>query len=318
MLTEKQLLERKKGIGGSDLHHVFNEPPYGCSRKLWYDKTSQEPDYPIVGKDIFDRGHRLEPIVVDLYREKYEDKNLGTMDPYHNPKYKWAIGNVDRGIFSADGKDLLAIFEAKTVGREVYFKFIKEGISTGYILQLQYYMWLANVRRGAYGILWADGWKFIDFEVERDDELIATIISACERFWKQVENGPPPDRLELKDKRCQGCEFRHTCQGTALIASVSEEGEEVPVMTELDGLMAEFIEFGDIKDEAEAQKNACSSKMKKLIGDLPVVDCTGYRIHYKAQESRRVKTPVLKKKYPEIYEECSSISVSRPFRTYSK
>ena len=316
MLTEQQLQERKSGIGGSDLHHVFNEKPYGCARKLWYDKTSQEPDYPDVGKDIFDRGHRLEPIVADLYAEKHPENNIILTAPMVDDKYSWAKGNTDRGVIFED--ETVGIFEAKTVGREMYFKFIKEGISAGYILQLQYYLWLANLNRGAYGILWADGWKFIDFEVERDDELIATIISACERFWKQVENGPPPDRLELKDKRCQGCEFRHTCQGTALIDSISEEGEEVPVMTELDGLMADFVEFGEIESEAKAQKDACSSKMKKIIGDLPVVDCTGYRIHYKTQESRQVKTPVLKKKYPEIYEECSSISVSRPFRTYSK
>ena len=40
------LKERRKGLGGSDVHNLFpDESRYGCPLRLWFDKTDIEPDY---------------------------------------------------------------------------------------------------------------------------------------------------------------------------------------------------------------------------------------------------------------------------------
>src|SRR5262245_38151315 len=54
---EKFLEQRKLGIGGSDVAHLFNEPPYGCSRRLWLEKRGIPPDYPESPTDIMERGN---------------------------------------------------------------------------------------------------------------------------------------------------------------------------------------------------------------------------------------------------------------------
>ena len=74
MNREQFLKERLTGLGGSDIHHLFYEKPYGCSRKLWYEKTSQQPDYPVIASNIMKRGNKLEQLIRDEYVLRTERK----------------------------------------------------------------------------------------------------------------------------------------------------------------------------------------------------------------------------------------------------
>ena len=60
---------RKTGFGGSDAHHYANIEPYGCARRVVYDKMGVPADYPFTGNNHTERGIWLEPIVAELTTE---------------------------------------------------------------------------------------------------------------------------------------------------------------------------------------------------------------------------------------------------------
>jgi len=315
MLTEKQIEERKSGIGGSDVHHLFSEKPYGCSRKLFYEKTGQEADHPVTDTGVMERGNVLEPVTADFYVKETGHKIVRRNEALVHKDYPWARANVDRLIHN-DPRGV-GVLECKTAGREMFFKIKKEGLPSSYILQLQWYLFVTGYKWGAFAVLWADGWQFLHFEVERDGEMIKHLLDAGQSFWRNKDNRMPP-RLDSSDKRCKTCPFRTTCQGEALLNAVSSDNGEIPTDYSLDDLVNEFIRYKEIVDEATELMEGSKLKLKEAIGDRPAVDTHGYRIHFAPFESNRFDTRRFKKDHPELAEKYLTKNVYRPLKTYAK
>ncbi len=313
MLTEAQLQERKKGIGGSDLHNILNEKPYGCSRKLWYDKTGQEQDHPVVTTSLMQRGNVLEDIVAAWYVDA-TGRKVRRMGSRIRKSQPWARVNIDRAIVG--GERGPGVLECKTHGREIFYRLKRDGLPASHVLQLQWGMFVTGYTWGSFAVLWPDGWQFIHFDVERDDEMIALMFKAAGDFWKQVENGPAPHRLDPKDKRCQECPFRTTCQGELLLASVNDDSD-VETDPSLEKDLNEFLELKKIQAEATDLVKQKQNELAELIGSRPAVECDGHRIYYRPVETKRIDTRRLKAEKPELYEKYTNVSVSRPMRIYS-
>ena len=309
----KFLEERLTGLGGSDIHHLFSAKPYGCARKLWYEKTEQAPDYPVIASNVMKRGNKLEQLVRDEYVEVTGRKIRRVNRMIKNDKIPWAMCHLDAEIVAIDDGGT-GILECKSVGRPMYYKIRDEGIPDSWIFQMQHYLLTTGRKWGSYAILWADSWEFIHFDVEADDEFHHLILEAGERFWRMRENGPAPERLEAKDKRCSNCEFRNTCQGAKLMALAEVQSEDVPLDESLDVLMGEYFTLKDLQEEAAELFNGKKSEVQKALGDRVLVDCTGFRLFFKPIESTRLKSSALKKDNPEMYAKYSYKSVSRPFR----
>jgi hypothetical protein len=170
---------------------------------------------------------------------------------------------------------------------------------------------------GSYAILWADNWEFSYFDVDADPVLWDQIKEAGDRLWRMVNNGPAPERLDIKDKRCTLCEFRNTCQGTKLMALVPEEVENAEYDDSFDALLNEYASLKEILDEAVGLVNVKKKEITDHLGDRVLVDCNGYRLYYKPIESTRFKTTALKSENPELYDKYTYKSVSRPFKIRS-
>ena len=316
MDREQFLKERLTGLGGSDIHHLFYEKPYGCSRKLWYEKTSQQPDYPVIASNIMKRGNKLEQLIRDEYVLRTERKIRRVNRMITNNTHPWAMAHLDAEIVAFDDRKT-GILECKSVGRPMYYKIRDEGIPTSWIWQMQHYLLTTNRSWGSYAVLWADNWEFVHFDVERDADLQQSIIEAGTNFWRMVENGPAPERLEAKDKRCSNCEFRNTCQGEKLMELAQGNSEDIPFDTSLDELMNDYASLKVLQEEAADLVEGKKQEIKASLGDRVLVDCTGFRLYYKPVESTRFKSSALKKENPELYEKYAYKSVSRPFRIKS-
>mgnify|MGYP003649071603 FL=1 len=313
---EEFLKERKAGLGGSDIHHLFNSRPYGCARKLWYDKTDQKPDYPVVQSNIMTRGHKLEQLIRDEYVEVTGRKIRRVNRMIVNKEHPWAMCHLDAEIVSTDERGT-GVLECKSVGRPMYFKMKDEGIPEYWIWQIQHYLMTTGRQWGSYAILWADNWEFIYFDVLADAELQEQIIDSGTRFWTMVQNGPAPERLDIKDKRCTICEFRNTCQGKKLMALTDKDTDKAEFDGKFDDLMNEYYSLKGLQDEATELVNTKKKEITDLMGDRVLVDCNGFRLYYKPIESIRLKTTALKKDNPDLYEKYAYKSVSRPFRIRS-
>ena len=72
--SEDWLARRRKGIGGSDWQDVLGLDPWGCARRLWYDKRSTPHDFPRRYTGAMKRGHKLEALVAEEVSDHYPIK----------------------------------------------------------------------------------------------------------------------------------------------------------------------------------------------------------------------------------------------------
>lgn len=348
MSNEAWLQERKKGIGGSDIASVFNIEPYGCAAQLFDDKRDVPVDHEDPDRQkFFDRGHELEPATIRNYIEvsgnkvvhgeelaelalskdnPFKDRcdsiitmNNGVKEVSFSLKgFPHRKANIDGLIVMPDGKH--GVLECKTAFREIFYGIKKNGIPEHYILQGQHYLGVLGLTWGAYNVLWPDGWTFEQAEFQRDEGLIETVFDAVDRTWKQVENGPRPDRLAPDDKRCKKCTRRRTCQGDYLLQSIKEEGCDIPDLSddqEFAQAAHDYMEAKEIVDGGTILLEKAKDTLKELIGTRPLVMGAGLKIHYKPQTRVGWDTKALAKKHPELVPLFKTKeSVSRPFKPF--
>lgn len=326
------LLERKRGIGGSDAAGVLSLPPYHCARRLWYDKRSVPEDYPQLDKAVFERGHKLEPIVREMFSEATDNVVIDARAIAH-PDYPVVRGNAD-GLYCTQeinnkialGKPVsvedYGILEIKTVNQRVFLNLKRDGLPPAWLMQMQHYLAVYGRRKGEFAVLWPDGWLFLTFPVKRDETFINDLILAEEKFWRKVENGPAPDSLDIGDKRCRDCAWRLTCLGEdSLDLPPAEYGEDIPDVSEETGYakaVRDYLTAKEIADEATQMMAENADTLKQIIGDKPAVKGAGVKIYYRPQETKRFDTKGFRVKHPEFDNDYLKTTKSRPFRMYLK
>ncbi|NBW16312.1 MAG: hypothetical protein EBR82_50860 [Caulobacteraceae bacterium] len=303
-------MDRTKFIGGSDIGAIVNAPPYGCARKLWYQKRGVEPDYEVPFRGHLVRGTKLEPLIVEEY-ETRTGRKVRRKKVVRGASHE--AGAMDRMILGDERGP--GVLECKTANERAFRGFLREGLPLSYQLQIQWYMGLAGYRWGAFAVLEPSQWRFETFEVDADAAAFAMVREMAEEFWRMVQGEGEPQRLPVSDKRCGRCEYRHSCQGVALLDAVDVDAnaETIPG---LGSLAAEYLALRDVRDEAEEAMEALKADAAAMIGDAPGGVAPGYRISFKPQVSQRVDTVALKKQFPDIYAKVIKPSVSRPFRVF--
>jgi predicted phage-related endonuclease len=321
-MTAEELFrsERRTGLGGSDAKHYLELDPYGCARLCWYEKTGVEPDHPVSGnEDLFERGHALEAIIVGKYEEKTERDVTIMRDIVRDKAHPELMAHVD-GIVApiADGDQ--GILECKSAGREVFFKMKREGLPLDYAAQLQHYLMVFGLRWGAFAVLWPDGWKFLTFEVEREDDLISEMRDRALELWARVKSAEAPERLDPSSKQCQTCAFWPSCQGEALLQFKGDPTSDVPVSDDpfINDLVVQFDEAREIKNEAHELAETRKDELKDALSDRTALDVPGYRVYFRTQKSWKWDTRALEKAHPELAEEFKKPSISRPLRVFAK
>jgi len=313
-LTGQQVLDRKRGIGGSDIASMLNQKPYGCARRLFYDKTDTTPDYEVPHNTLFDRGHILEPEIIRRYEEETGLK-VGPVDTAVHPAIEWARVNVDGLI---DNPILgRGVFEAKSHGQYVFNRIKAEGLPVSHILQIHHGMWLHGCDWGAIGVLHPDTFQFITFEVERDESIINLIKTEGDKFWDMKLSGVKPDRLPPSDKRCSTCVFRTQCQGQALLDSFEDvDMDDIHDGAEHDELVNQWLDKREVLRVAEMEEAELKDKVIDVMGAIPAMFSAGHKIVSKPQERITFNGKKFKEDYPDMYERYAKRSVSRPIRPF--
>lgn len=331
------LAERASGIGGSDIHHVFNLEPWGCSRRLWYEKRGFEPEHGPQNEAVLRRGHKLEALIAEEYAEKTE-RLVAEAGIRRHPQHPELIVHVDR-LIRVDGKDELnespGVLECKTANRQLFWQMKREGLPPAYILQLQHAMLVTETRWGSFAVLWADGWQLLWWDEKRDEKLCTEIRDEALKFWGLVENGPAPDRFPPEDERCHRCPYAYQCHGAAMEALARAQGEGTQYDATLAPLVREFIETRDLRDQAEGIHRGVVENLKAAMGERGLVEVPGAgKVHFKPQMewntdlleidrpdiARAFRTKwdltALGKAHPELEKNYKRPGLTRPLRVY--
>lgn len=310
-MTPEWLAERRKGIGGSDVHHVLGEAPYGCPRWLFYDKLAFEPDYMRDHPGFLRRGQLLEPLIADEYSMMTGKKVRRRNQPVVTPGRQWERVNIDRQIVGdARGPGVL---ECKSMGEWAFGPMKREGLPVAHVLQLQWGLMVTGYTWGAFAILEPASWECLPFEQVRNERLIESVRRAGERFWNnnivpKIAPDPLPDE---NDVRCESCEFRRTCRGQIAPQQYlrPEITNPIPKDETLAEIVGDFVAARDARDEAVRTFDIVSDALKVKIGErrylqVPLEGQPPAKIAFNQQDDGKVwDTDWLDKNRPELFQQ---------------
>lgn len=293
-LTPEHAAKRMSGIGGSELPSILDtfiaesgDTVYGCPLALFYEKTGIEADYPFEETGPVLRGVALEPMVADMYKKEtgFEIRRLGHKV---SKKRSWEMVSIDRQIIGQPPGP--GVLECKSVGQQIWYQIRDKGLPLRFVIQVQ---WAFHVlgpqyKWGAVAFLWADGWQYKSYPVERDQELINLISGKVKSFWIRVGlgAGSEPEKLPYKDKRCQKCRRRSSCQGEALIKAAGDEiaeFETIEIDEALSPLVRHRTELRGIETDAKDQRTEVEGKIVAGMAGRDMVIAGGQKVVHKTR-----------------------------------
>jgi putative phage-type endonuclease len=181
-ITRLEWLElRRQGLGGSDAAAALGLSPFATPVSLFLDKTDPQPDE---DTEWFEWGRRMEGPIAQAFSEKtgiaitYQPVMLRSL------KYPFMLANPDRFV---DG----GILECKNVGAHNAHEW-DDGPPLHYRLQGLHYLVVTGLDVVYFAAL-IGGRRLVIYEVTRDEELIADLVSREEAFWTLVTMNRMPE-----------------------------------------------------------------------------------------------------------------------------
>lgn len=194
MSQEQFLLDRQKGIGGSDVAAIMGLSPWKTPLDVYLEKVMPVPmgdDFEaIADKPELARGRRCEKYIL----EEYADRTFQTLAPgrlIRHPRYPYLQGHVDAFVKGYEG----IVVEAKSVGGSPHTW--DNEIPLYYKTQVAHYALISNCERVDVPVLF-DRWQYACFTWYRDPTFEDDILQACLAFWHDhvlKENPPKPRSL---------------------------------------------------------------------------------------------------------------------------
>lgn len=210
-------IDRITGIGSADVADVFNLPPYGCARRLYYQKTATPSDYELPRDETnyhIRRGNMFERLAAEMYIKMTGRKAIKPNRAFRSDYHPYMIAHLDWLLIDKKASRRGCPLELKNPSKEHFLKIKHEGIPEYWLLQLQHQMYVKESPWGSFGVMSPELAQMLpSFDLERDDGLINKIVKAEGLMWDTIQERKPPEKLDLDDKRCAVCSWRVTCHG---------------------------------------------------------------------------------------------------------
>lgn len=254
--------DRTQFIGGSDVGAILGVSPWTTPFQLYQKKIGALVEEITPAKQrIFDRGHRWEPIVlemlVDELRERgHEVEVLATNQRYTDPVLPFLACELDAELL-IDGEETNA--EMKTAN---YFAagawgaYDSDDIPIYYAAQGMHGLMIKPRRRAVFAAVTGfDERPMVRF-MDRDEETIAGIRAKEIEFWERIQHGNPPPPVDPEDVKW----LYQRDTGTAI---------------EADSEIVELVQhLKDMKASAKAQESQIellSARIKVFMGTAAVL-----------------------------------------------
>lgn len=277
---------RKKGIGGSDASVVCGINRYKSPVELWMEKTDQlQPQE--AGESAY-WGTILEAVVREEFTKRTGLEVCLVKQLLQSEEHPFMLANLD-GICNHPDYGT-CIFEAKTATAYKAGEW-EDSIPDEYYLQIQHYMAVTGYR-GAYIAVLVGGntfkWRF----VERDEELIATLIRLEADFWHHVEDLTPPP--------LDGSDASAKFLSEQFPNSVPQSHIDLP--DNAADLFRQYDAACEQLETATEQKQQAENLLKQMMGDNEVGIAGERIITWKTVTQERLDTTTLKSEHPTLYQ----------------
>ncbi len=191
---DQWLQVRKSGIGSSDAAAAVGLNPYKSQLQLWMEKTGRDRALPVVDPNDDQSpmywGTLLEPIVAAHYTRRTGHRVRRINAVLQHSQYPWMLANIDREVVGASDVQILECKTAGIHGARLW----RDGVPEYVQLQVMHQLAVTGKQAADVAVL-LGGQELQVFRIERDDTLIAQLITLEQQFWGYVERDqePPAD-----------------------------------------------------------------------------------------------------------------------------
>lgn len=297
---EEWLSLRKGYIGGSDAGAVVGLNPYKSAYSLWAEKTGKTPEFD--GNTITRVGSYLEELVADMFTEETGKKVRRKNRILVNDEYPFACADVDRMIVGEK-----AILECKTTNSSVAMKKFKNGeYPEAWYCQMTHYLAVTGLEKAYLAVL-IECRDFKIFELERDEEEIAALMSAEKEFWNLVKTDTPPTADGMAST------------SEALVTLYPQSNGETVNLFGYENDLAQYMAIQAQIKALEGQKNEMANKVKAFLGEAGKGENERFRVSWTSSERKTFDEKRFAQEHPEIdLNEYYKVSTSRTFRVTEK
>ena len=298
---EEWLLERRKGIGGSDVGAILGVSPWKSAATVYLEKIGE---IPLEGNDSerMRIGRDLEEYVAQRFSEATGKKVRRNNHMLHHDDYPFIFADIDREVVGEN-----AILECKTTNSYAKSQW-ENGAPIYYELQCQHYMLVTGAERCYIACLIGNE-AFTYHVIERDAEAMSALLSIEKDFWMNyVEAGqlPPPDGSEDYSEALRKMYPGGSDESVELSSKASRNIARLDVLNE---------EIKERKAEADLLKQEIHIQMEDAEMAFAI---DGRKVTYKSGERTSLDTKKLKSERPDIYKEYAVTKATRTFKVAAK
>ncbi|MEH6439328.1 YqaJ viral recombinase family protein [Bacillus sp. JHAA] len=288
MSREEWLMERRKGIGGSDASVILGLNKWRTAFELWLDKTGQVPVSESASEAAY-FGSILEDIVAKEFEVRSGKKVRRKKSMLKHPEHDFILANVDRMIVGEK-----AILECKTTSEYNLKEWENDEIPADYIVQVQHYLGVLGPEyKKAYFAVLIGGNKFVWKEIERDDELIEMIFTAEVEFWNTAVLGGVAPALDGSSAAEEYLKKRYAETESNKVIDLTAVNRE---------RIKQYLQLKESIAELQLQAKELENQIKHEMKEAEYGFIGNYQTSWKPVITNRIDTNKLKEQFPDVYE----------------
>ena len=302
LITHADWLEaRKNGIGGSDVAAILGLSAWTSETELWLNKTGRLPDDDETS-EVMEWGTALEPVIRGKFAEKHPKDRVFVL-PFmlRSKAHPCMQADLDGLVCRENGKwEILEIKTAAAFKANAWGTDENPEIPAYYQTQAMHYMSVSGINRVTFAVL-IGGNRYIERSLNADPDFLNALPDIEETFWDKVVSDTRPETDGSKASSDYANRFKGGDEAVLNLDNMADD---------LDGLRLAKDKEDTVKKEVALYEN----RIKEAMGDHNVATINGVTIKWKPQSKTMVDSKALKEKYPNIYDEVSKTSSSRPFK----
>lgn len=284
--TDKWLEWRKQGITATEAASIMYPSKWGSPLSIYTDKLGLTNKAQDDSDGFMEWGHRIEDLLVAKFMEQHKGFTVCTQGRLY--QRDWAKCSLDAQCFNEKGVPV--IIECKTGQHEEKWDPIPER----YYAQVQWQMYVTGIRKAYFSVL-IQGHIWFEREVEYCPDYVKQLKEKCFYVWDCIQRKQAPATLGdfNSDK-------------TSIAALAGESGHSGDPIEVDDNTVGVYLDLKEKYERAEEAFNNFKNSLAFKMVDHSKMTCNGktFASWVERKGTVSVDKELLKKKYPEIYEEC--------------
>jgi len=302
MLTDKQLEDRRKGIGGSDAAAICGLSSYRTPLQVYLEKTGNNQEK-LDSPHIY-WGNKLESQVAEEYETQTGKELEISEETFFSKENPFMLANIDRKI-----KYENAILECKTSASYMRNQWGTPGtdqMPTSYLLQCAHYAITLNVDYVDLAVL-IDTHDFRIYRYNRNEKLENNLIRKEKQFWEEnVIKRIPPSPINLED--------------ALKLWKQSNNGELVTATSIIEQHVEKVKQYIEQIKILEREKDSSELLIKSYLKEAEFLNdsCGRLLISWKGNETTRFDVSSFKKEHEDLYNKFLKKANQRRFLLHVK